>query len=189
MALRLVFFLVPAGLGLMLPGIVLDWLVDRRHELLRHSLPDALDLLVVCVEAGLGLDQALRNVCEELRLTHPALCDELALVNFETRTGVRRMDALHHLAERTGESEISKLVAILVQTERFGTSVADSLRVHSDFMRVRRRQEAEERAGQLGVKLIILVFLFILPAMFIVTAGPSILLLFTKLFPALQGTQ
>jgi tight adherence protein C len=185
--LRGVIFIIPASIGFFLPGAALDFLVDKRHEVLRFALPDALDLLVVCVEAGLGLDQALRNVCEELRTTHPELCEELALVNFETRTGVKRTEALHHLAERTMEPEIGKLVAILMQTERFGTSVADSLRVHSEFMRVRRRQEAEERAGKLGVKLIIVVFLFIMPAMVVVTAGPSILGIGTKLMPLLGG--
>jgi tight adherence protein C len=161
--------------GVFAPGITLERMMDRRHEILRTALPDALDLLVVCVEAGLGLDQAMRNVGEELRLTHPDLCRELALVNLETRAGVRRADALRHLADRTMEPEIGKLVAILVQTDRFGTSVADSLRTHADFMRVRRRQEAEERAGKISVKLVVVIFLFILPAIVIVTAGPAFL--------------
>jgi tight adherence protein C len=184
--------LVPAaaaGLGFFLPNFVLDFLITRRQDILRLSLPDALDLMVVCVEAGLGLDQALRSVSSELRLAHPELCDELSLVSLEMRAGVSRATALNNLAERTGENEIRKLVAVLVQTDRFGTSMADALRTHSEYMRVRRRQEAEERANKVGVKLILPIFFLMLPSILIVAAGPGILMLFKNLFPLIRDAQ
>jgi tight adherence protein C len=151
------------------------------------SLPDALDLMVVSVEAGLGLDQAIQYVAKELITTHPDVAQEFQLVNLEIRAGKRRVEALRNLAERTGESELRKLVAILIQTERFGTSIADSLRTHSDFMRVRRRQEAEERANKVGVKLVFPIFFFILPSMLVVSAGPGLLQVFKYLFPLMRG--
>ena len=150
-------------------------------------LPDALDLMVVCVEAGLGLDQAVRSVSEELRITHPEISEELGLVTLEMRAGKRRVDALKNLADRTGETELRKLVAILIQADRFGTSIAESLRTHSDFMRVRRRQDAEERAGKVGVKLVFPIFFFLLPAMLVVAAGPGLLQVFKQLFPLMRG--
>ncbi len=178
-----------AGLGFFVPNFVLDFLITRRQDILRLSLPDALDLMVVCVEAGLGLDQALRSVSQELRLTHPELCEELSLVSVEMRAGVSRATALNNLADRTGENEIRKLVAVLVQTDRFGTSMADALRTHSDFMRVRRRQEAEERANKVGVKLILPIFFLMLPSILIVAAGPGILMLFKNLFPLIRDAK
>jgi tight adherence protein C len=165
---------------------MLEKMMDKRQERLRLSLPDALDLLVVSVEAGLGLDQAMLNVSRELITAHKELSEELRMVMLEMRAGKRRIDALRNLAERTGEAELRKLVAILVQTDRFGTSIADSLRTHSDFMRVRRKQQAEERAGKVGVKLVFPIFFFILPAMLIVAAGPGILQLFKHLFPLMK---
>jgi tight adherence protein C len=161
--------------------------VTARHERLRFGLPDALDLMVISVEAGLGLDQAIQYVGKELAITHKDISEELALVNLEMRAGKRRPDALHNLADRTGEPELRKLVAILVQTDKFGTSIADSLRTHSDFMRVRRRQEAEERAGKVGVKLVFPIFFLILPAMLIVAAGPGLLQIFKYLFPMMKN--
>ena len=116
------------------------------------GLPDALDLIVVCVEAGLGLDQAMHHVASELMDVHRDISEEIEIVNLEIRGGKRRMEAMRGLSDRTGEPELSKLVAVMIQTDRFGTSIADSLRTHSDFMRVRRRQEAEERAAKIGVK-------------------------------------
>jgi tight adherence protein C len=174
--------------GYVLPGEILWHLVQRRRRLLRHSLPDALDLLVVCVEAGSGLDQALVEVSEELKLSHPQLSEEFGLVNLELRAGTRRMDALRHLADRTGEEEIRKLVALLIQTDRFGTSIAQALRTHSDFMRVKRRQIAEEKANKVGVKLVFPIFFLILPAMFLVTVGPALLHLIFEFFPSLKST-
>jgi tight adherence protein C len=168
------------------PSFFLDWLVQRRQERLRFGLPDALDLMVVCVEAGLGLDQAMQHVARELRDVHPDIAEELNTVNLEIRGGKRRADALRNLVERTAEPELRKLVAVLIQTDRFGTSVADSLRTHSDFMRVRRRQEAEERAGKVGVKLVFPIFFLILPSMLVVVAGPGLLQVFKYLFPLMR---
>jgi tight adherence protein C len=184
--LRMVAFVVATVAGLFIPGMILEHLVDRRQEVLRLSLPDALDLMVVCVEAGLGLDQAILNVSNELALTHPQICEELSLVTLEMQAGKRRADSLRNLAARTGEPELRKLVSILVQTDRFGTSIAESLRTHSDFMRIRRRQDAEERAGKVGVKLVFPIFFCILPAMLVVVAGPGVLQLFKQLFPMMQ---
>jgi tight adherence protein C len=179
---------VAAGLaGYFGPGLILEKMVTARQERIRLSMPDALDLLVVCVEAGLGLDQAIRNVADELRITHKDISDELGLVNLEMRAGKRRADALRNLADRVGEAELKKLVAILIQADRFGVSVAESLRTHSDFMRVRRRQEAEERAAKVGVKLVFPIFFFILPSMLVVSAGPGLLQLFKNLFPMMKS--
>jgi tight adherence protein C len=178
---------VAAGfLGYFGPSFYLDHLVAARQERIRFALPDALDLMVVSVEAGLALDQTIQYVGRELMITHPDLSEELQLVNLEIRAGKRRLEALRHLAERTGESELRKLVAVLIQTDRFGTSVAESLRTHSDFMRVRRRQEAEERAGKVGVKLVFPIFFLILPAMMVVAAGPGLLQVFKYLFPMMH---
>jgi tight adherence protein C len=174
-----------AGLGYMGPGLVLERLVKRRQK--RLPLPDALDLMVVAVEAGLGLDQAIYYTAKELSGAHKELCQELSLMGLEIRAGTRRSDAFRNLAKRTGEDEIRKLVSMLVQTDRFGTSVADSLRTHSDYMRVRRRQDAEERAAKVGVKLVFPIFFCILPSMMLVSAGPGILQICKNLFPMLKN--
>jgi tight adherence protein C len=173
--------------GWILPRFLLEKKVAKRQEILRLSLPDALDLLVVSIEAGLGLDQAMQYVGRELQWSHPELSEELSLVQLEMRAGKRRSEALHHLAERTGEPELKKLVAILIQNDRFGTSMGDSLRSHSDFLRVKRRQDAEERAGKVGVKLVFPIFFFVLPSMMVVAAGPGILQLFKNLFPMMNN--
>ncbi len=182
-----IIWCVAGFLGYLLSGLVLDLLIDRYHDILRCSLPDALDLLVVAVEAGLGLDQALRKVSDELASTHPEICREFALVCLEMRTGTKRADALRNMAERTMEKEIRKFVAIMVQTDKFGTSIAESLRTHADFMRVRRKQLAEEKANKLGVKLTIVVFFFILPSIMIIAGGPAILRIFKLLLPAMRS--
>ena len=174
------------GAGWVLPRFLLEKKVAKRQEVLRLSLPDALDLMVVSIEAGLGLDQAISHVAHELYGSHPELSDEMSLVTLEMRHGKRRSEALKNFAERTGEAEFRKLVAILVQNDRFGTSMGESLRTHSDFLRVRRRQEAEERAGKVGVKLVFPIFFFILPSMLIVAAGPGILQVFKYLFPMMK---
>lgn len=173
--------------GYSLPNFMLDRMITKRQDRLRLSLPDALDLLVVSVEAGLGLDQAVQHVSRELLLSHKDVSEELGLVTLEMRAGKRRSEALRNLADRTGEPEIRKLVAILIQNDRFGTSMAESLRTHSDFMRIRRRQEAEERAGKVGVKLVFPIFFFILPSMLIVAAGPGLLQIFKYLFPMMRN--
>jgi tight adherence protein C len=174
------------GAGWILPRFMLEKKVRKRQEFLRLSLPDALDLLVVSIEAGLGLDQAIQHVARELSVSHPQLSEEMSLVTLEMRAGKRRSEALRNFAERTGEAEFRKLVAILIQNDRFGTSMGESLRTHSDFMRTRRRQEAEERAGKVGVKLVFPIFFFILPSMLVVAAGPGLLQIFKYLFPMMK---
>ena len=181
--------IIPGGVlaGWFLPNFVVERLIDRRQEAMRLSLPDALDLMVVCMEAGLGLDQAIANVSRELRTTHPEIAEELSLVTLEMRAGKRRVEALKNLADRTAEPELRKLVATMIQADRFGTGVAESLRTHSEFMRVRRRQMAEERAAKVGVKLVFPIFFFILPSMLVVAAGPGMLQLFKQLVPMMKG--
>lgn len=185
--LRIVFLVASTGLGYYAPVLYLESLVKKRHDVLRLALPDALDMMVVSVEAGLGLDQALQYVSREIEHSHSELSDELGLVGLEMRAGKRRAEALRNLADRTGEPELRKLVAILIQTDRFGTSMGESLRTHSDFMRMRRKQEAEERAAKVGVKLVFPIFFFILPSMMIVSAGPALLKVFNELFPMMQN--
>lgn len=167
--------------GYFLPGFMLGRQVDARRERLRLSLPDALDLLVVCVEAGQGIDQAIRVVSRELEHSHKELSEEFSLASLEMRAGTSRAQALMNMAERTGESELRKLVTVLIQTDRFGTSVGEALRTHTDYLRVRRTQEAEERAGKVGVKLIFPIFFCIMPSVMIVSAGPAMLALFKGL--------
>ncbi|MGE5646230.1 MAG: type II secretion system F family protein [Acidobacteriota bacterium] len=185
---RIPFIAAAALAGYFGPNLVLERLVGRRQERLRFALPDALDLMVVSVEAGLGLDQAIQSVSRELGITHKDLCDELSLVTLEMRAGKRRSEALRNLADRTGQAEIRQLVAVLVQTDKFGTSMAESLRTHSDFLRVRRRQEAEERANKIGVKLVFPIFFCILPSMFVVAGGPAILQILKHLLPLMRQT-
>ena len=184
--MRVALMVSGCGAGWILPRFFLEKRVAKRQEVIRLSLPDALDLLVVSVEAGLGLDQAIQHVARELQVSHPELSEEMSLVTLEMRAGKRRADALRNLADRTGEPEIKKLIAILIQNDRFGTSMGESLRTHSDFMRTQRRQEAEERAGKVGVKLVFPIFFFILPSMLVVAAGPGILQIFKYLFPMMQ---
>jgi len=185
--LRIILPIAAAGIGYLGPGFVLGRLVGRRHEQIRLALPDVLDLLVICTEAGCGLDQAIVNVGNELKNVHPAVSEELSLVNMEMMAGTARAEALRSFAKRTGEEEVKKLVSILIQTDRFGTSVADALRTQSDYLRIRRRQEAEERAGKVGVKLVFPIFFFCLPALLVVTAGPGMLQVFTNLLPAMSS--
>jgi tight adherence protein C len=183
-----VVFPLAMGLGgFILPNFMLEKRIKKRLTILRLSLPDALDLMVIAVEAGLGLDQAINYVSTELRNAHPELTEEFTLVNLEIRAGKRRADALKNLGERAGEPELRKLMAILIQNDRFGTSIADSLRQHSDHLRVRRRQEAEERAAKVGVKLVFPIFFFILPAMMLVCAGPAVLGVVKYLLPLMKG--
>jgi tight adherence protein C len=171
--------------GYLLPDFWLTWKVRRRQHRLRRALPDALDLLVICVEAGLGLDQALMKVSQELRITHRELSEEFQLVNLEMRVGKTRIEALHELGRRTGLEDIKSLVAMLVQTERFGTSIAQSLRVYSDDMRIRRRQRAEEMSAKTTVKMVPPLVFFIFPALMVVILGPAVITLIRSLMPAL----
>jgi tight adherence protein C len=178
--------LLAAVLGYMIPEFWLTWRVHARQQRLRLALPDGLDLLVICVEAGLGLDQALMRVSEELRISHPELSEELQLVNLEMRVGKTRLEALRELGRRTGLEDVKALVAMLIQTERFGTSVAQSLRVHSDDLRVKRRQRAEELAAKTTVKMVPPLVFFIFPALMVVILGPAIITLMRQLMPVLK---
>jgi tight adherence protein C len=184
---KVAFMISGCAAGWVLPRFFLSKQVKKRQEILRLSLPDALDMLVVSVEAGLGLDQAIQHVSKEMHISHPQLSEELQMVTLEMRAGKRRSEAMRNFAERTGEAEIRKLVAILIQNDRFGTSMGESLRNHSDFMRSRRKQDAEERAGKVGVKLVFPIFFFILPSMVVVAAGPGLLQIFKDLFPIMQS--
>ncbi len=171
---------VPA-FGFFLPRFVLKRLIKKRQHLITIGLPDALDLTVICVEAGLALDQAMMRVGEDLKHAHPELSDEFHLVNLEMRAGKPRSEALRNLSERTGVNDIRALVATLVQTDRFGTSVAQALRVHSDSLRVERRQRAEEAAAKTTIKMVIPLALFILPSILIVSVGPAMIQLYRTL--------
>jgi tight adherence protein C len=173
---------VPA-FGFFLPRFVLKRLIKKRQHLITIGLPDALDLTVICVEAGLALDQAMMRVGEDLRHAHPELSDEFHLVNLEMRAGKPRSEALRNLSERTGVNDIRALVATLVQTDRFGTSVAQALRVHSDSLRTERRQRAEEQAAKTTIKMVIPLVLFVLPSIIFVTLGPAVIQLIRTLMP------
>jgi len=165
---------VTAGLGMIAPSYWLDQKVKARQKALQLALPDALDLMVVCVEAGLGINASLKRVAEDFRSAHPILAAEFELANFETRAGKSTTDALRGLADRTGVGDVSSLVAMLIQTERFGTGLADTLRVHADSMRLRRLQRAEEQANKAPLKMLFpTVFIFI--AMLIIVVGPGFL--------------
>jgi tight adherence protein C len=174
------------AIGYVLPGMVLARLAKRRQHRIQLALADVLDLLVIAVEAGLGLDQALQRVGQELASAHPDLSDELRLVNLELRAGKARTESLKNLAERTGVEDIASLVAMLVQTDRFGTSVAQSLRVHSDTLRTKRRQRAEEAAAKTGVKMVFPLVFCIFPSIFVVTIGPAAIKFVTVLFPIID---
>ncbi len=165
--------LVAAAIGYYLPSIVLSQIKKGRMDAIFLGLPDALDLMVVCVEAGLGLDAAMRRVVGELAGNCPQLCEELAISNFQVQMGRPRKDVLHDLGRRTGVSDVRSLAAILIQAERFGSSIATALRVQSDSMRIRRRQLAEERAAKTAVKIMIPLILFIFPGIFVVLVGPA----------------
>jgi len=172
--------------GFMLPDFWLTWRTRRRQHRIQLGLPDALDLLLVCVEAGLGLDQAILRVGQELKIAHPDLSDELQIVNLEMRVGKTRLDALRDLANRTGLEDLKGLVAMLIQTDRFGTSIAQSLRVHSDNLRTKRRQRAEEAAAKTPVKMVPVLVFFIFPALFVAILGPAVIGLAKQLLPMLE---
>ena len=175
-----------AAVGYLLPSMVLGRLAKKRQHRIRLSLADVLDLLVVSVEAGLGLDQALQRVGEELAFTHRDLSEELRLVNLEMRAGKARSEALRNLADRTGVDDLSSLAGMLIQTDKFGTSVAQSLRVHSDTLRTKRRQRAEEAAAKTGVKMVFPLVFCIFPAIWVVTIGPAAIRFVQVLFPLAQ---
>jgi tight adherence protein C len=173
---KLLFFaLLVAFIGLMLPNLMLSHLVERRQKRLRDAFPDALDMLVVCVEAGLGLTAAIQRVAEELRFSHPELGSEFGLVVAEMRAGVDHELALKGLAARTGLEDIHGLVSLLIQTLKFGTSIADTLRVYAEEFRDKRMQRAEEMAAKIGTKLVFPLVLCLFPAFFVVAIGPAVI--------------
>ena len=161
--------------------------IRRRQRQIARGLPNALDLMVVCVESGLGIDQTMLQVAKELQSAHPEICSEFTVMNLELRAGIRRADALHNLADRTGVEDVKKLVAVLVQTDRFGTSIAQCLRGHADYLRTMARQKAEERASKLAVKLVFPIFFCVLPSLFVVTIGPVMTHLVRDLMPMIEN--
>ncbi|HEY3838915.1 MAG TPA: type II secretion system F family protein [Bryobacteraceae bacterium] len=173
-------------LGYLGVGFALDAMISSRAEKLRLALPDALDLMVVCSEGGSALDQAILKVSQELKAVHPALAEEFATVNFEMLAGKPREEALRNLGQRTREPELRKFTSVLVQTDRFGTSMVDTLKAQAEYLRVRRRQVAHEKAAKVGVKIIFPIFFLCFPAMLIVVAGPGILQLIKNLFPVMR---
>jgi tight adherence protein C len=180
---KVLFVAASFAVGFFAPNAYVRRAARKRQKLIRRGLPNALDLMVVCVESGLGLDQAIVQAAKELQFAHPEISEEFSLMNLEMKAGKRRADALRNLAERTGVEEVKKLVAVLVQADRFGTSVAQSLRGHSEFIRVQTRQQAEEKAAKLGVKLVFPIFFCILPSLFVVTVGPVVVRIVRELIP------
>lgn len=183
----LLAYLVLAAVGLYGPELWLHRASEARKTRITNGFPDALDLLVVCIEAGLGLDAAIFRTGVELEMTHPDLCEELHLVSLELRAGLQRSQALTNLGWRADIPEVKSLVALLIQTDRFGTSVGQALRVHSDSMRTARTQRAEEAAGKLPVKLLFPLMFFIFPSLFIVILGPAVIQGMRVLMPTMDG--
>jgi tight adherence protein C len=166
---------ITAMLGYMTPGLILGYLISRYKLKIDNGIPDALDLMVVCVEAGSGLDQAIQKTAMELEISHPELAAELRLITTEVRAGKPRLEAFKNFASRTKVDDVRSLVAMLIQTDRFGTSVAQALRTHAETSRTKRRQRAEERAAKIGVKLVFPLVFFLFPAFYVVTLGPAVI--------------
>jgi tight adherence protein C len=171
----LFFVLIIAVIGYMIPGFWMGRLIKRYKKEIRNGLADALDLLIVCVEAGSGLDQAIMKATEELAVSYPALSRELAMITTEVRAGKPRIEAFKNFAARTKVEDVQSLVAVMVQTDRFGTSMSQALRTHADVLRTKRRQRAEEKAAKLGVKLVFPLVLCLFPALYVVTLGPAVI--------------
>lgn len=176
-----------AAIGFFGPNEYVRMRAKRRQKEIARGLPNALDLMVVCVESGLGLDQAMIQVSKELEHAHPDISEEFGLVNLELKAGKRRVDALRNLADRTASEDLKKLVAVLIQADKFGTGIAQSLRAHADYMRVQARQIAEEKAAKLGVKLVFPIFFCILPSLFVVTVGPVVVKIMRELIPMMNN--
>jgi tight adherence protein C len=170
-----IFAVLAAGVGYALPGVWLAQRTSARQKQISNGLPDALDLLIVCVEAGSSLDAAIVKASEELSLAYPPLAEELRLINTETRAGKPRLEAFKNFAARTGVDDVRALVAMLVHTDRFGTSIAQALRTHAATSRTKRRQRAEERAAKLGVKLVFPLVFCLFPALYVVVLGPAVI--------------
>jgi tight adherence protein C len=177
-----IFALLAAALGYMMPGLWVGRRVEARKKAIQNGLPDALDLITVCVEAGSALDQALVKASDELHLAHPALTDELRMVTTEIRAGKPRLEAFKNFSERTGVEDVRSLVSVLTQTDRFGTSISQALRTHAVTSRTKRRQRAEERAGKVGVKLVFPLALCLFPALYIVCFGPVVVRIYHAFF-------
>jgi tight adherence protein C len=171
----ILFAVLAAMGGFMIPEVWLSYETGHRQKVIRHGLPDALDLFIVCLEAGSSLDQAIVKASEELGITYPALAEELRLTTLEIRAGKPRLEAFKNFAARTKVDDVRALVAMLVQTDRFGTSVGQALRTHADQSRTRRRQLAEERAAKLSVKLVFPLIFFLFPALYVVILGPAVI--------------
>jgi tight adherence protein C len=184
---KFAMILAATAIGFFGPNEYVRRMASKRQKEISRGLPNALDLLVVCVESGLGLDQAILQVAKELDKAHPEISEEFSIVNLELKAGKRRVEALRNLGERTGVDDLKKLVAVLIQADRFGTGVAQSLRAHADFMRIQARQVAEEKAAKLGVKLIFPIFFCILPSLFVVTVGPVAMKIIRELIPMMNN--
>jgi tight adherence protein C len=178
---------IGAGIGFYLPELVLMYIRSKRKQAVFYGLPDVLDLMVVCVEAGLGLDQALRKVAEEMKKSHRVLADEFGLSNLHLQMGRAKNLVLQDLGNRNGVEDLRVLAALLIQADKFGTSVAQALRTQSDSMRVKRQQVAEEKAAKTAVKLIFPLVIFIFPGVFAVLVGPAAIQMVNEMFPAMQG--
>jgi tight adherence protein C len=185
--LLLLFIVTSAGLGYFLPNVFLERRIAYRKREILDSFPDAMDLIIVCVESGLGLDAALARVSEEMHMISPILGDELHLINLELRAGSSRERALRNLALRTGVEDIDTLVAMLVQSDRFGTSIAQALRVHAENLRTKRRLRAEEAAAKIALKLLFPLIFFIFPSMLLVLLGPAFISINRILLPTMAG--
>jgi tight adherence protein C len=179
--------LASVAIGFFAPNEYVRMVAGKRQKQIRRGLPNALDLLVVSVESGLGLDQAVVQVAKELETAHPEISQEFALMTLELKAGKRRTEALRNLAERTAVDDLKKLAAVLIQADRFGTSIAATLRNHAEFMRVQARQIAEEKAAKLGVKLVFPIFFCILPSLFVVTVGPMAIRVVRELIPMINS--
>jgi tight adherence protein C len=176
-----------AGVMFYLPDLMLYFVGKSRKEQIFLGLPDALDLMVVCVEAGLGLDQAMRKVADEVKRTNRVISDEFNLANFQLQVGKTRGEVLHDLGDRSGVEDLRQLAAILIQADKFGSSVAQALRVQSESMRTRRRQLAEEKAAKTAVKLIFPLVIFIFPGIFVILVGPAAITMIRQMFPMMGG--
>ena len=176
-----------AGVMFYLPELALSFMISKRKEKIFLGLPDALDLLVVCVEAGLGFDQALRKVAEEMKKSHRVIAEEFGLCNLQLQMGKARTEVLQDLGVRNGVDDLRALASVLIQADKFGSSIAQALRTQSDAMRVRRRQIAEEKAAKTAVKLIFPLVIFIFPGIFVVLVGPAAITMIRELFPKMGG--